>query len=243
VEVFFARSAKNTLLLLTTAIAKEPIRTYPKKFGQTGRKNVGKVILELSMSLDGFIAGPDDGIDLPLGKGGERLFAWYSSGDTSYIVPSGEMTFQVSSASAKLLDQGVRSVGALITGRRTFEITHAWGGRHPLDVPMVVLTHSVPQEWAKPGSPFTFVTDGIDSAVRQAKAIAGDKNVAVGTASTAQQCLKAGLLDEIQVDLAPVLLGGGVRLFDCLGPDPIDLEIIRVVEGKGVTHISYRVVK
>ena len=204
---------------------------------------VGKVILEISMSLDGFVAGPNDGPELPLGAGGERLFAWYSSGEARFTMPDGKMQFQVSPASAELLRQGLAAVGALVTGRRTFEIAQAWNGRHPMDVPVVVLTHTVPQEWGKPGSPFTFVTDGIESAIRQAQALAGGKNVAVGTASTAQQCLKAGLLDEIQVDLAPVLLGGGVRLFDCLGNGPVDLESTGVVAGQGVTHLSFRAVK
>ena len=106
-----------------------------------------------------------------------------------------------------------------------------------------MLTHTVPQEWVKPGSPFTFVTDGVESAVRQAKNAAGDKNVDVIGASIAQQCLKAGLLDEIQIDLAPVLLGGGVRLFDHLDTAPIELEPLAVVQGLDVTHLRYRVVK
>jgi dihydrofolate reductase len=95
----------------------------------------------------------------------------------------------------------------------------------------------------KEGSPFTFVTEGIESAVEQARAAAGDRNVAVSTASTTQQCLKAGLLDEIHIDLAPALLGDGIRLFDHLGAEPVELEIIRVVEAPGVTHLAYRVVK
>lgn len=108
---------------------------------------------------------------------------------------------------------------------------------------MVVLTHHVPQEWVKEGSPFTFVTDGVESAIAQAKVIAGEKNVAVGSASTLQQCLKAGLLDEIHIDLIPVLLGGGVRLFEHFGNEPIELEMIRVIEGTDVTHLKFRVVK
>ena len=104
------------------------------------------------------------------------------------------------------------------------------------------MTHSVPQEWVKPGSRFTFVTDGVESAVRQAKEAAAGKNIDLIGASIAQQCLQAGLLDEIQVDLVPVLLGGGVRLFDHLG-GPIALEKLAVVDGVDVTHLRYRVVK
>jgi dihydrofolate reductase len=105
------------------------------------------------------------------------------------------------------------------------------------------VTHTVPQEWANEGSPFVFVTDGVESAVRQAKQAAGDKDVAVSSASIAQQCLKAGLLDEVYMALIPVLLGGGVRLFDNLGSKPIGLETIRVIETPQVTHLGYRVVK
>jgi dihydrofolate reductase len=112
-----------------------------------------------------------------------------------------------------------------------------------LGVPTFVVTHTVPQEWIYEGSPFTFVTDGVESAVEQAKAVAGGKIIAVGAASIAQQCIRAGLLDEIHVDLVPVLLGNGVRLFDHLGTEPIELESSRVIEGAGVTHLTFRVVK
>jgi dihydrofolate reductase len=110
-------------------------------------------------------------------------------------------------------------------------------------VPTFVVTHSIPREWVYEGSPFTFVTDGVESAVKRAKAVAGDKVVAVGAASIVQQCIRAGLLDEGHVDLVPILLGEGVRLFDHLGTGPIELERTQVVEGIGVTHMTFRVVK
>jgi dihydrofolate reductase len=113
----------------------------------------------------------------------------------------------------------------------------------PLGVPTFVLTHTVPQEWVYEGSPFAFVTEGVESAVEQAKQAAGEKDVAVGAASIVQQCIRAGLLDEIHVDLVPVLLGEGVRLFDHLGTGPIELERTEVVEGAGVTHLTFRVVR
>jgi dihydrofolate reductase len=204
---------------------------------------MGKVTTGLSMSLDGFIAGPNDGRERPLGEGGERLFAWYSSGDTEYGLPGTEMVFRVSPQSAELLREAHTKMGAFVTGRRTFDITNGWGGSPPLGVPTFVLTHTVPQEWAYEGSPFTFVTDGVESAVEQARAVAGEKDVAVGAASIVQQCLKAGLLDEIHVDLVPVLLGGGVRLFDRLGTGPIELERTEVVEAPDVTHLTFRVVR
>ena len=112
-----------------------------------------------------------------------------------------------------------------------------------MGVPTFVVTHTVPQEWVYEGSPFTFVTDGVESAVEQAKAVAGDKDVAVGAASIVQQCIRAGLLDEIHIDLVHVLLGEGVRLFDHLGTGSIELERTRVVEAPGVTHLTFRVVK
>ena len=204
---------------------------------------MGKVATGLSMSLDGFIAGPNDCPGSPLGEGGERLFAWYSAGDTEYRLPGTEMVFEVSTQSAELLREAHTKMGAFVTGRRTFDIANGWGGNPPLGVPTFVVTHTVPQEWVYEGSPFTFVTDGLESAVEQAKAVAVDKDVAVGAASIAQQCIRAGLLDEIHVDLAPVLLGGGVRLFEHLGAGPIELERTEVVEGAGVTNLTFRVVK
>lgn len=196
---------------------------------------MGSVSAGFSISLDGFIATPDDDSD--------RLFKWYSMGEKVVQVPSGDREFQLSSESAEVFEDAVQTVGALVYGRHTFDVAHAWGGRHPLDVPMVILTHRVPQEWVKPGSPFTFVTDGIESAIAKAKQIAGDKTVAVGSGTTTQQCLEAGLLDEIHLDLVPVLLGDGIRLFEHLSKVPVELECISVTNAPGVTHLTYRVVK
>ena len=204
---------------------------------------MGKVATGLSMSLDGFIAGPNDGPGQPLGEGGERLFAWYSGDDTEYGLPGTEMVFRVSQQSAEMLREAHAGMGAFVTGRRTFDITNGWGGSPPLGVPTFVVTHAVPDEWVYEGSPFTFVTDGVEGAVERARAVAGEWGVAVGAASIAQQCIRTGLLDEIHVDLVPVLLGGGVRLFEHLGAGPIELEITRVIEGAGVTHLTFRVVK
>ena len=204
---------------------------------------MGKVRTGHSTSLDGFIAGPNDGPEAPMGDGGERLLAWYSGGDTEYRLPGTEMVFRVSKQSAELLRETRTNTGALVTGRRTFDLTNGWGGKHPLDVPVFVVTHTVPQECVSEGSPFTFVTDGLESALEQAKAVAGDKDVGVVGASLVQQCIGLGLLDEIHVDLVPVLLGDGVRLFDHLGTEPIELESTRVIEGAGVTHLTFRVVK
>jgi dihydrofolate reductase len=210
--------------------------------GRGRRTNMGKVRTGHSVSLDGFIAGPNDGPEAPMGDGGERLLAWYSGGDTEYGLPGSEMVFRVSPQSAELLRETRETTGALVTGRRTFDLTNGWGGGHPLDVPVFVVTRTVAQEWVYEGSPFTFVTDGLESAVERARAIAGDKDVGVIGASLVQQCIRAGLLEEVHVDLVPVLLGGGVRLFDHLGTEPIELESTRVIEGAGVTHLTFRVV-
>jgi dihydrofolate reductase len=204
---------------------------------------MGKLRTGHSTSLDGFIAGPNDGPEAPMGEGGERLLGWYAGGDTEYRLPGTEMVFKVSPQTAELLRQTRTTTGALVTGRRTFDLTNGWGGRHPLDVPVFVVSHTVSQEWVYEGSPFRFVTDGLDSALEQAKEVAGDKDVGVIGASLVQQCIRAGVLDEIHVDLVPVLLGDGVRLLDNLGTEQIELESTRVIEGAGVTHLTFRVVK
>jgi dihydrofolate reductase len=202
---------------------------------------MGKVITSITMSLDGFVAGPNDGLERPLGDGGERLFRWYFGGDTE-VRMQGAPVLKTSEKSARLLEEAIGTTGAMVAGRRMFDIARAWGG-HPPFAPCFVVTHRVAQEWVKEGSPFTFVTDGVKSAIEQAKAAAGGKNVAVATASITQQCIKADLLDEVDIAVAPVLLGGGVRLFDHLGVAPVDLECTSVVEAPGVTHLRYRIVK
>ena len=206
---------------------------------------MAKVRVELSMSLDGFIAGPNDSSEKGLGDGGDALFNWYSNGDTDFPLRGTDMVFKISRVSADFLRESWLMTGASVTGRRTFDITNGWGGVPPggVDAPFFVVTHTVPQEWVRPGSPFTFVTDGVESAIEQAKQAAGDKHVDLMGASIVQQSIQAGLVDEIQIDLAPVLLGGGVRLFDHLGTSPIELEQLDVVKGLGVTHLRYRVVK
>ncbi len=196
---------------------------------------MSKVIFNASMSLDGFVAGPNDQVD--------RLFRWYWSGDTEVPFPGVDMVFKVSPASARHFREDWPTIGAMVTGRRNFNVAHGWSGRPPLGVPHFVVTHTVPQEWTEEGSPFTFVTDGVESAIEKAKQAAGDKNVAVSSANIMQQCLQARLLDEIDIDLVPILLETGIRLFDHLGDEPIKLENAGVVEGTGVTHLRFRVIK
>lgn len=199
---------------------------------------MGTVGAGFSMSLDGFIAGPNDDT--------QQVFAWMFQGDQDVTLSTGEhdIDLKVSSEGAEQFEDMAQAIGAIISGRRLFDVAGAWGGKHPMNVPIVVLTHHPPQEWLdKPDSPFTFVTDGVESAVATAKQIAGDKNIGVGGADVTRQCLKAGLLDEIGIDLVPVLLGDGVRLFEQMGIEPVDLEITSVTADKGVTHLRYRVVR
>jgi dihydrofolate reductase len=152
------------------------------------------------------------------------------------------MTFHVSPPSADHLHGLISELGAMISGRRTFDKAEGWGGNHAWG-PAFVLTHQIPDGWPRPNSTVHFVTDGIESAVKQAEAAAAGKTVGVHGANTIQQCLKAGLLDEIHVDIAAVLLGSGIRLFDRLADTPIVLDNSKVIPGNGVTHLRYPVRK
>jgi len=200
---------------------------------------MSKVVVALSMSLDGFIAGPHDGPRNPLGDGGGRLFDWWTAG-TERIGPDDR--FKPPARSRAVVMEMFRC-GAIITGRRTFDIANGWGGHHPAGVPFFLLTHNPPNRHVGPGTGGTVVTDGITSALAQARAVAGERDIAVSAADVAQQFLGAGLLDEIHVNLVPILLGAGVRLFANLDSLPIRLECTRVVESDGVTHLRYRVLK
>ena len=198
---------------------------------------MGKVGTGFSMSLDGFIAEPNDDVT--------RLFAWMGSGEHEVKLSTGDhdIDLKVSSESAEMFADASRSVGALIAGRRLFDVANAWAGKHPLNVPIVVVTHHVPQEWVTPESIFTFVTDGVESAVKTAQEIAGEKSIAIASTTIVQQCLKLGLLDEIHIDLVPILLNSGIRLFDHLDIEPVDLEITSVIRAPDVVHLDFRVIK
>jgi dihydrofolate reductase len=194
------------------------------------------VIAGFTMSLDGFIANPDDST--------EGLFDWFDSGDTEFVFPDGKMTVRLSPASAMVMHDIWQTVGAIVAGRRMFDIAHGWGGKHPLNLPVFVVSHSIPEGWPRDDAPFTFVTDvadGVESAIEQAKKVAGEKTVIVAGANVAQQALKAGLVDEIELDLVPVLLGRGIRLFEYLGVEPIQLERTVAVLAPDVTHLRFRV--
>lgn len=196
---------------------------------------MARLVLYMSMSLDGFIAGPKDDADNPLGINGLRLHDWLRDGgaDSESYRPAEE-------TSARMFDE-MMATGAVVAGRRTFDLAGGWNGDHHDGVPVFVPTHHPPD--GPPPGYVRFVTDGIESCVAQAKAAAGDRDVMLHGASTAQQCLRAGLLDEMEIHLVPVLLGEGRRLFDQLGAERIELDLVRTAEAPGVLHLRYRVVR
>jgi dihydrofolate reductase len=204
---------------------------------------MAKVLLDITMSLDGFIAGPNDSPEHPFGlRGAERLHNWFLSGETpnthnDFFKPSGR--------SVKVVDEMLTTTGAIITGRHMYDLVNGWGGSHTIrGVPVFVITHNLPERVPQGATLFTFVIEGVASAVEQARAAAGDKDVFIrGGANIAQQSLKAGLIDEIYIHLVPILLGDGVRLFDHLDAEPIELERLQVIEAPDVTHLKFRVIK
>jgi len=197
---------------------------------------MSKLVAIMSMSLDGYVADLNDGVG--------EVFDWYmSSGDVEFHTGGSDpMTFNVSRPSAVHLRSLWSELGAVLTGRRTFEVAQGWGGNHAWG-PAFVLTHDIPAGWPRPNSSVHFVTDGLERAVNQAKAAAGEKSVGVHGADTIQQLLNASLLDELHVDIAAVLLGSGVRLFDRLAGTPAVLGNPTVIAGVGVTHLRYPVRK
>ncbi|MFF3229076.1 dihydrofolate reductase family protein [Nocardia suismassiliense] len=183
--------------------------------------------LYMSMSLDGFIAGPDDRVGQELGRDGGRLFNWLD--DRMSDGPSGQVFGEA------------MATGAVISGRRTFELAGRWQGDHHDGVPIFVLTHRIDDDDVPPGSA-RFVTD-VEDCVTRARAASGGRPVLVHGAGAAQALLRAGLLDEMEIHLVQVLLGGGRRLFDGLGPDRIELDLIRRLTARDVTHLRYRVLR
>jgi dihydrofolate reductase len=199
---------------------------------------MGKVTTGATMSLDGYIAGVEE-------SGFDLLFQWYGNGEVEIPSASPDVpAIRLSAASAGLVKPEWENTGALVVGRYLYDMTNAWGGRHPMDVTTVVLTHRRPEDRPADDENFVFVTGGIEAAVASAKELAGDKTVVVNGGQMARQCLAAGLLDEVGIELVPVVLGGGKTLFGELGATPVEFEgPVAVVEGTGVTHLRYRVKK
>ena len=188
-------------------------------------------VLYMAMSLDGFIAGPNDNPDNPGGDGFMRLHEWFVTRDGEFLRPSG--------SAGELYDEISEEYGAVLAGRHTVEQVAHWGGTHR-GRPIFVPSHRQPGPSVANYPLVTYVLDGIESAMRRAKAAAGDRNVLVHGAYTAQRALEAAVLDELQISQIPVLFGGGRRLFDVL-PSRVELEIIRVIDTPEATHIRYRV--
>jgi dihydrofolate reductase len=198
---------------------------------------VSATVLYMSMSLDGFVAGPNEGPGNGLGDGGERLHEWFLTGaDADHKGVAGRLA----GVNGKVFDE-LMATGAVVAGRGTFEPAGGWGGDHHDGVPIFVLTRRAPDSEMGQWPLVTYVPD-VRTAMTEAKRAAGGKNVLVHGVGTAQLALAAGVLDELEIHLVPVLFGQGRRLFDERGPEHIELERTRVLEGEaGVTHLHYRV--
>lgn len=213
---------------------------------------MSKVRVHISTSLDGFVAGPNQSMENPLGEGGERLHDWLvrlKAWRERAGMDGGEQD-----ASTPVVEEELANVGAEIMGRGKFGPPQRgpwaddqwrgwWGDDPPFHKPVFVLTHHEREPLTLSDTTFTFVTDGIESALERAREAAGEKDVFLGGgANTINQDLAAGLVDELELHVAPILLGGGARLFAGVGPN-LRLEPLRVVEAPGVTHLKYRVVR
>jgi dihydrofolate reductase len=213
-----------------------------------------QVIFDITTSLDGFVAGPNQTLEDPLGRGGPQLHEWAvatAAWRERHGLEGGE-----SGADADVITESLARQGAIVMGRRMFSGGGGpweddpnrdawWGDDPPFRVPVFVVTHHPRESVDKgDGTTYSFVTDGIESVVEQARAAAGDKDVVfAGGANVIQQALAAGLIDEFQVHVAPVLLGDGVRLFEGLGATPPKVQLTRMIDSPGATHLSHRVVK
>lgn len=194
---------------------------------------MGLVRTGFSMSLDGFVAHPDDTID--------GLFDWYGNGEIETKPPGHPLTFHMTEASTRHWHELADDVGAVVSGRRTFDVTHGWDGIPMLDADTFVVTHRPPPPDWPPNERYTFVHDGVPSAIAQARAAAGGRDVTIIGVDIAQQAINAGLLDVVGVDLVPIVLGKGVRYFDNIDNPAAVFADPTVIEGRRVTHLTYRV--
>ena len=200
---------------------------------------MGIVQAQAIMSLDGYVAKQDNTIG--------RLFDWLQNGEVALPTPAGDFTLHLSPASAEHWQRRLPSLGAIVCGRTLFDVAHGWQGRHTLDVPVVVVTHQVPKDWvdAHPDAPFSFVTGGVGAAIARAQELAGDAIVAVTGGTIARQCLEQGLLDEVAIDLVPVVMGAGNRPFfgELSSPDVMLGNPTVCVQGDRVTHLVFPVLR
>lgn len=190
---------------------------------------MGKTVSDMSISLDGYITGPHDSLEYPLGKGGQVLHEWM---------------FREPGTFEEILARGRAITGSIMMGRHSYEVAQGWGEEPPFQMPIFVLTHKAqPPLSKKGGTTFTFVTDGVESALRQAQAAAGDAQIGIHGATVAQQLLRIGQLDELVLHVVPVLLGAGKRLFQEGDPNRVDVELISSEQSHGVLHVHYRVLR
>ncbi len=193
---------------------------------------MGTVVAQASMSLDGYIAKADNTIG--------KLFDWYQIGDVEVPTATRDITFHLTPASADYWRAWTAGLGVIVCGRTLFDVTDGWGGRHTMDAPVVVVTHTVPTEWVQnhPDAPFEFVTDGVAAAIARAQQIAGDSTLAVTAGTIAAQCLELGLLDVVAIDLVPVVMGGGRPFFPGMQVRDVPLGDPEVcIPSKRVTHL------
>ena len=199
---------------------------------------MGKVVSSAMMSLDGYIARTDNTIG--------RLFDSLGNGDVEIATATPDITFRMTPQTAAWWREWMASIGAIVVGRTLFDFTDGWGGRHTMDAPVVVVTHEVPTDWvaAHPDAPFTFVTSGVAAAIDAAQEIAGDRVVAVAAGTIARQCLELGLLDEVAVDLVPVVMGRGKPYFGELAIGDVVLgDPTTFIRGDRVTHLVFPVLR
>jgi dihydrofolate reductase len=193
---------------------------------------MGRVLTHMTMSLDGFIADPNDDVG--------ELFEWYEAGDETVSNPNEDVVLQVDDASAEMLRELIANTGALVSGRRLFDIANGWGDKHPADAPVVVVTHRAPDD-AEEKWPNTTFVDGVEPAIARAKQIAGDRDVNIASADVSQQALALGLVDEVCLSLVPVLFGEGIPYFPKLERGHLLLDDPIVVQGRRALHLRYPV--
>lgn len=199
---------------------------------------MGTVVSSAMMSLDGFVAKEDNTIG--------RLFDWLGNGETEVATANPDMTMRCSPQSATYLRQWMDSLGAIVVGRTLFDVADGWGGHHTMGIPVVVVTHQVPTDWQEvhPDAALTFVTDGVAAAVAAAQELAGAKTVAVAAGTIARQCLELGLLDEVALDVVPVVMGEGRPYFGVMGLEGVMLgNPTSCILGDRVTHLRFPVLR
>jgi dihydrofolate reductase len=194
---------------------------------------LGKVFMGAVVSLDGFIADDNDDVG--------PMFDWYGNGDVAVTMADPDRVFRVTPASAEYIRSTSGTVRAVVIGRRLFDITNGWKGVPAAGEHVFVVTHRAPTDWPFPDAPYTFVTDGVAAAIEQARAFAGDGDISVTAGEIGGQALAAGLVDEVHLNLVPVVLGSGKPFFGAFDGGQTLLENPRIIEGDRVVHLMYAV--